>query len=250
MNERDEAPITCCPPGKCAVEEAGSGPACPRKVGFHARASAAPQEPVAWIDEFGNVFPLAAYKPPGIRPHDDYKTKWRRLYAAPQPQAAPQEPEPDPSDELAWYKWAHKELGRRNTKLAEENFQYWQKERDAAPQPQDAKPTALQIVHEQAEDEGLWFEAQTAPEAYLQQELRRLHGAVEASQDAKPTAQTADARDAERWRWIEPHFRVFSPHIDGNHHYCATGQIGRITGPTFGSAVDAAIRALRTTSEK
>jgi hypothetical protein len=53
---------------------------------------------------------------------------------------APQEPEPepDPSDELAWYKWAHKELGRRNVKLAEENFQYWQKERDATPQPQAA----------------------------------------------------------------------------------------------------------------
>ena len=37
----------------------------------------------------------------------------------------------------------------------------------------------LEIVNQQAEDEGLWFEAQTAPEAYLQQELRRLHAAVE-----------------------------------------------------------------------
>lgn len=36
------------------------------------------------------------------------------------------------------------------------------------------------IVDEQAEDEGLWFVAATAPEAYLQQELRRLHAAVEA----------------------------------------------------------------------
>ena len=35
------------------------------------------------------------------------------------------------------------------------------------------------LVDEQAEDEGLWFIAQTAPEAYLQQELRRLHAAVE-----------------------------------------------------------------------
>jgi Lar family restriction alleviation protein len=39
---------------------------------------------------------------------------------------------------------------------------------------------ALTIVAEQAEDDGLWFVAQTAPEAYLQQELRRLHAAVEA----------------------------------------------------------------------
>jgi len=35
------------------------------------------------------------------------------------------------------------------------------------------------IVDRQAEDEGLWFEAETAPEAYLQQELRKLHGAIE-----------------------------------------------------------------------
>ncbi len=36
-----------------------------------------------------------------------------------------------------------------------------------------------QIVNEQAEDEGLWFMTHTAPEAYLQQALRRLHVAVE-----------------------------------------------------------------------
>lgn len=34
-------------------------------------------------------------------------------------------------------------------------------------------------VEEQSEDEGLWFEASTAPEAYLQQELRRLHKVIE-----------------------------------------------------------------------
>jgi hypothetical protein len=36
------------------------------------------------------------------------------------------------------------------------------------------------LVNEQAEDEGLWFKAVTAPEAYLQQELRKLHAAIEA----------------------------------------------------------------------
>ena len=35
------------------------------------------------------------------------------------------------------------------------------------------------IIDEQAEDEGLWFIAQYASEAYLQQELRRLHEAIE-----------------------------------------------------------------------
>ena len=35
------------------------------------------------------------------------------------------------------------------------------------------------VVQEQANDAGLWFVALTAAEAYLQQELRRLHAAVE-----------------------------------------------------------------------
>ena len=36
-----------------------------------------------------------------------------------------------------------------------------------------------QLVAQQAEDDGLWFNAATAPEAYLQQELRKLHAAIE-----------------------------------------------------------------------
>lgn len=35
------------------------------------------------------------------------------------------------------------------------------------------------VVDEQAKDDGLWFDAVTAPEAFLQQELRRLHAAVD-----------------------------------------------------------------------
>jgi hypothetical protein len=41
------------------------------------------------------------------------------------------------------------------------------------------RQAAQQVVSEQAEDEGLWFAAATASEAYLQQALRRLHAAVE-----------------------------------------------------------------------
>ena len=44
---------------------------------------------------------------------------------------------------------------------------------------------ALALVHEQAEDEGLWFEAQTATEAYLQAALRELHAAVESAGSGK-----------------------------------------------------------------
>jgi hypothetical protein len=38
---------------------------------------------------------------------------------------------------------------------------------------------ARKIVDEQAKDKGLWFDADFATEMYLQQELRRLHEAVE-----------------------------------------------------------------------
>ena len=41
---------------------------------------------------------------------------------------------------------------------------------------------AKAVVEEQAEDEGLWFFAKTAPESYLQAALRRLHAAVEGSE--------------------------------------------------------------------
>ena len=37
----------------------------------------------------------------------------------------------------------------------------------------------LALVNEQAEDEGLWFRAETCAEAYVQQALRRLHAAIE-----------------------------------------------------------------------
>lgn len=46
----------------------------------------------------------------------------------------------------------------------------------------DLKPL-LDLVNIQAEDEGIWFIAMTAPEAYLQQELRKLHAAIERMAD-------------------------------------------------------------------
>lgn len=39
------------------------------------------------------------------------------------------------------------------------------------------------IVDRQAEDEGLWFVAQTASEAYLQAQLRLLHAVIEDAGD-------------------------------------------------------------------
>lgn len=55
--------------------------------------------------------------------------------------------------------------------------------RAALAEPEPSR--ALALVHEQAEDEGLWFEAQTATEAYLQAALRELHAAVESAGSGK-----------------------------------------------------------------
>lgn len=48
----------------------------------------------------------------------------------------------------------------------------------------------LLCVCEQADDEGLWFRAVTAPEAYLQQELRRLHAEIEKVAEAAGATST------------------------------------------------------------
>ena len=64
-------------------------------------APAAPQqaEPVAqigWADEFGNIFPMGAWKPAQRTHHDSHKTAWRAVYL--HPPAEPQQAEP-----VAWY---------------------------------------------------------------------------------------------------------------------------------------------------
>jgi len=56
-----------------------------------------------------------------------------------------------------------------------------------APRLKELNAELLAVVNEQAEDDGLWFVAQYASEAYLQQELRRLHAIIE----AKATGATA-----------------------------------------------------------
>ena len=62
----------------------------------------------------------------------------------------------------------------------------------------------LQLVNEQAEDEGLWFVAVTAPEAYLQQELRRLHAAIERALSSSARDDGLDvARLAQALRWVD-----------------------------------------------
>lgn len=50
------------------------------------------------------------------------------------------------------------------------------------------------LVNKQAKDEGLWFMAASASEAYLQQELRRLHTLIEAA----PVVEASGEREAAR----------------------------------------------------
>ena len=46
---------------------------------------------------------------------------------------------------------------------------------------QKRNETLEAVVNEQCEDGGLWFDAMSAPEAYVQQELLRLHRIIELS---------------------------------------------------------------------
>lgn len=65
------------------------------------------------------------------------------------------------------------------------------------------EPDAVRkLVAKQAEDTGLWFVAATAPEAYLQQELRRLHAAVEADHTDARAAFVSEMREAAR-AWVD-----------------------------------------------
>ena len=67
----------------------------------------------------------------------------------------------------------------------------------AAPVEPPVLNAVVNLVNEQAEDEALWFEAQTMPEAYLQQELRRLQSSLVALREgkvARPTRRVSPAK--------------------------------------------------------
>ena len=53
------------------------------------------------------------------------------------------------------------------------------------------------LIDTQANDDGLWFQAQSVSEAYVQQELRKLHTACEACLEERThlLAMMADMRD-------------------------------------------------------
>ena len=49
----------------------------------------------------------------------------------------------------------------------------------------------VELVEKQANDEGLWFIAETAPEAYLQKALRELHSVIERGRTLAPEMKEA-----------------------------------------------------------
>jgi hypothetical protein len=62
---------------------------------------------------------------------------------------------------------------------------------------------ARALVRKQAADEGLWFEAETAPEAYLQSALTMLHTTI-GNDRKKPRRTNAEIAEAEGEWWKCP----------------------------------------------
>ena len=56
----------------------------------------------------------------------------------------------------------------------------------AEPVASPVRDALANLISEQAEDDALWFEAEHIAEAYFQQELRRLHAAVESALASPP----------------------------------------------------------------
>lgn len=80
------------------------------------------------------------------------------------------------------------EARRQEVKRTRKGFRRCEAERDRL---RADHQRVTDLVNAQAEDDGLWFNAKTAPEAYLQQELRRLHAACE----SRAALHADDSRD-------------------------------------------------------
>ena len=95
---------------------------------------------------------------------------------------------------------------------------------------------ARRIVDKQAEDEGLWFEATTASEAYLQQGLRKLHAAIESESAKAPMPPVGNPHEC----GTTFSFLLGPLAHPGNHrcvlarrhfgdHLCGCGQLGMLS---------------------
>lgn len=78
---------------------------------------------------------------------------------------------------------------KENVRFATEQ---WQREMADAVDLRATNAKLRAVVDEQADDGGLWFVPETAPEDYLQRALRRLHAAIEGDKQTLSALDTPD----------------------------------------------------------
>jgi hypothetical protein len=65
------------------------------------------------------------------------------------------------------------------------------------------------------------------------------------SQAQQKIKATDDALDAERYRYLKAHSKVFGLDITGRHSWICVASPAKLIGPTFDAAVDTAIEECR-----
>lgn len=117
--------------------------------------------------------------------------------------------------DLDWLRWIFDALDGKRTSWLSGRAEPTQA--TAGDEPEGAREIVGVLVDRQAEDEGLWFDAETATEAYLQKALRQLHAAVEG--DDKMRATLTAEPPAERY-WGDPKtFCRYCKHIRADHSH-------------------------------
>ena len=127
---------------------------------------AARGESVAWLDEFGNAFPLAANKSPTWM--DSYKRNWKPLYTSPQP--AQQECYHDDTERLGAIWTRCNQCGKK-----------WADDEAQPAQQGDAVAWADEII----DDLHALYDSEMITENDSGDELIRLDAAVAAVDEAK-----------------------------------------------------------------
>ena len=88
----------------------------------------------------------------------------------------------------------------------------------AEPVASPVRDAMANLISEQAEDDALWFEAEHIAEAYFQQELRRLHAAVESAL-ASPPAPPVQPVQGEPVAWRVRGYNQFKTGTPGPWRY-------------------------------
>lgn len=114
---------------------------------------------------------------------------------------------------------------RDQLRSLEEQYEVWKHRAEVYGESTDALglgerlATIRGIVEAQADDEGLWFIAESITESHLQQELRRLHAAIEGATTEHHLPTSATVGDADRVERV----RRLADALDGTHGYADVG---------------------------